>query len=103
MALFQLPLLKEFRARDVQFDARDLIRKGEWVCNGLEVLDFSVWISREWGWCSSHGRWTARTHCESNFRGRDECQFEVEDESEDEMKIVTVMSIVRRSGSGRIQ
>ncbi|KAK3827940.1 MAG: hypothetical protein J3Q66DRAFT_321431 [Benniella sp.] len=85
IALYQLPLLKQFRARDVPLDARKLIRKGGWACIGLEVLEVFIRIPREWEWCSSHGMWTDHTHCESSFKASNECRFEVEDESEDEM------------------
>ncbi|KAK3827939.1 MAG: hypothetical protein J3Q66DRAFT_394258 [Benniella sp.] len=34
-ALYQLPLLKEFKARDVPLDARQLIREGGWVCGSV--------------------------------------------------------------------
>jgi hypothetical protein len=55
MALYHLPLLKEFRARDVPLDARNLIKEGGWACKGLEVLEIFILVpSRSsppgWSW-----------------------------------------------------
>ncbi|KAK3828003.1 MAG: hypothetical protein J3Q66DRAFT_363186 [Benniella sp.] len=47
MAFYQLPSLKEFRARDVPFSAQKLINEDGWICNGLEVLEILVWVPRQ--------------------------------------------------------
>ncbi|KAG0227119.1 hypothetical protein B0O80DRAFT_465342 [Mortierella sp. GBAus27b] len=59
LALKHLPNLKEFRARDVPLDARNLIMEDGWACKGLEVLDIFIAIPRmtEWRWCASTSRW----------------------------------------------
>jgi hypothetical protein len=51
MALYLLPHLKEFRARDVPLDAKSLI-DDDWICQGLEVLEIFVAIPRrrQWQW-----------------------------------------------------
>ena len=46
-ALLRLPLLKEFRARDIPLDGRRLIENGRWRCIGLEVLEIMIWIPKE--------------------------------------------------------
>ncbi|KAK3827924.1 MAG: hypothetical protein J3Q66DRAFT_6287, partial [Benniella sp.] len=56
MALFLLPHLKEFRARDVPLDAKSLIEE-EWICQGLELLEIFVVIPRRtrWQWVGGYG------------------------------------------------
>ncbi|KAG0216803.1 hypothetical protein BGX31_000476, partial [Mortierella sp. GBA43] len=60
MALQHLPHLKEFRARDVPLNARQLVTKDGWVCKGLEVLEICIAIYKKqqpkktaWHWCDS--------------------------------------------------
>ncbi|KAK3828004.1 MAG: hypothetical protein J3Q66DRAFT_394318 [Benniella sp.] len=47
MAFYKLPSLKEFRARDVSFNAKDLINKDGWICKGIEVLEIMVHVPKE--------------------------------------------------------
>jgi len=55
MALYLLPHLKEFRARDVPLDARPLTEE-KWACQGLEVLEIFVTIPKRvpWHWDKGH-------------------------------------------------
>jgi hypothetical protein len=58
MALFLLPHLKEFRARDVPLNAKSLTEE-EWICQGLEVLEIRVAIPKRlrWQWDNGYGWW----------------------------------------------
>ncbi|KAG0221223.1 hypothetical protein B0O80DRAFT_502656 [Mortierella sp. GBAus27b] len=65
IAFRQLPFLKEFRARDVGLDARDLIAKDGWICKELEVLEISIAVPdsilaqrQTWTWCNTDEHWT---------------------------------------------
>ncbi|KAI8347568.1 hypothetical protein B0O80DRAFT_465424 [Mortierella sp. GBAus27b] len=70
MALQHLPHLKEFRARDVPLNARQLVTKDGWVCKGLEVLEICIAIYKKqqpkktaWHWCDSEGKWATDGPC----------------------------------------
>ncbi|KAF9352906.1 hypothetical protein BGX34_011908 [Mortierella sp. NVP85] len=90
MALHQLPQLKEFRARDVPLDARDLAMKDNWTCKGLEVLEIFVLVpkSSQWFWCDSCEEWAKGAMCcrkgVATAAAEDESKDESEDESEDD-------------------
>ncbi|KAG0219663.1 hypothetical protein BGX31_011238 [Mortierella sp. GBA43] len=45
--LHHLPQLKEFRARDVPLDSKQLVVEDGWVCQGLEVLEIFIRISKQ--------------------------------------------------------
>ncbi|KAG0210089.1 hypothetical protein BGX31_001984 [Mortierella sp. GBA43] len=69
VALQHLPHLKEFRARDVALDARQLVMKDGWMCKGLEVLEICIAIYKKrqtkmaWHWCDSEGKWATDGPC----------------------------------------
>ncbi|KAF9352905.1 hypothetical protein BGX34_011907 [Mortierella sp. NVP85] len=65
MALFHLPLLKEFRAREVPLDARELTSEDSWTCKGLEVLEIFVLIPKrtQWQWRKNEDRWVKDVVC----------------------------------------
>ncbi|KAG0219665.1 hypothetical protein B0O80DRAFT_502677 [Mortierella sp. GBAus27b] len=65
VALRQLPHLKEFKARDVPLEAKQLVMKDGWICKGLEVLEIFITINRQqepndvvWHWCDHRDRWS---------------------------------------------
>ncbi|KAG0227120.1 hypothetical protein BGX31_007082 [Mortierella sp. GBA43] len=59
MALKHLPNLKEFRARDVALDARELVMEDGWACKGLEVLEIFIAVPKntQWAWSEFTARW----------------------------------------------
>ncbi|KAK3827962.1 MAG: hypothetical protein J3Q66DRAFT_409110 [Benniella sp.] len=118
MALYQLPQLKEFRARDVPLDARDLTMKDNWTCKGLEVLEIFVLVpkSSQWFWCDSCEEWAKDAMCcrkdVATAAAEDESEDGTEDESEDETEddhenrngdgqdSVTIATKRKRQGTG---
>ncbi|KAI8347540.1 hypothetical protein B0O80DRAFT_465349 [Mortierella sp. GBAus27b] len=59
MVLQHLPQLKEFRARDIPLDARELIMDGGWACKGLEVLEIFIAVPTkpQWIWHEPWNNW----------------------------------------------
>ncbi|KAK3827928.1 MAG: hypothetical protein J3Q66DRAFT_363120 [Benniella sp.] len=84
MAIFLLPHLKEFRARDVPLDAKLLIEE-EWICRGLEVLEIFVAIPKRlrWQWYDGFGWWNGFERSQSDTEtDRDDASHEDTDEDE---------------------
>jgi hypothetical protein len=99
MALYTLPHLKEFRARDVPLDAESLI-DGNWICRGLEVLEICVAIPKRtrWQWSDTDGIWMkVHKHYGRDMKDerKDESMGEDTDE-EEEIQDDTAEALKRR-------
>ncbi|KAK3827966.1 MAG: hypothetical protein J3Q66DRAFT_382823 [Benniella sp.] len=73
IALYRLPHLKEFRARQVHMKTTDLIRYEGWICKDLEILEISIAVPLDptaeqsmWHWCMSRCQWTNEGLCCEN-------------------------------------
>jgi len=85
MLLYELPHLKEFRAKDVPLDARQLIKEGGWICKGLEVLEILIWIPKEiQPCCSLHKGWVNDSTCRQDNVSASKKPREEKDKNEGE-------------------